>query len=105
MQKFDSIGAVAPMSSSLLVVLMAFTSFLFTFGAPSQSGKAESVPDLLLRDEFQRAEELLDKQPPTAENLALRGEVESRKGDFDRADQLYRQALKLNEKTARAHFG
>ncbi len=64
-----------------------------------------SVADLLTRDEVQQAEALLDKQPRTAESVALRGEIEYRKGNFDRAVALYKEALGMNAKTARAHYG
>jgi len=64
-----------------------------------------SVADLLTRDEVQQAEALLDKQPRTAESVALRGEIEYRKGNFDRAEALYKEALGMNAKTARAHYG
>jgi len=64
-----------------------------------------SVADLLTRDEVQQAEALLDKQPRTAESVALRGEIEYRKGNFDRAVALYKEALGMNAKTACAHYG
>jgi hypothetical protein len=64
-----------------------------------------SVADLLTRDEVQQAEALLDKQPRTAESVALRGEIDYRKGNFDRAGALYKEALRMNAKTARAHYG
>ena len=64
-----------------------------------------SVADLLTRDEVQQAEALLDKQPRTAESVALRGEIDYRKGNFDRAGALYKEALGMNAKTARAHYG
>jgi len=64
-----------------------------------------SVADLLTLDEVQQAEALLDKQPRTAESVALRGEIEYRKGNFDRAEALYKEALGMNAKTARAHYG
>ncbi|PYS29845.1 MAG: hypothetical protein DMG11_07415 [Acidobacteria bacterium] len=64
-----------------------------------------SVADLLTQDEVQQAEALLDKQPRTAESVALRGEIEYRKGNFDRAGALYKEALGMNAKTARAHYG
>ena len=85
------------MSSSPLIVLMALTSLLIV-----QDG---SVAGLLLKDEVQQAEALLDKQPRNAQTVALRGEVEFRKGHFEQAEILYREALKMDSKTARAYFG
>src|SRR2546426_5506111 len=67
--------------------------------------QSPSVTDLLTRDEVQQAEALLDKQPKTAESVALRGEIEYRKGNFDRAQAFYKEALAMNAKTARAHYG
>jgi predicted aspartyl protease len=101
MQKFDTIGANYTMSSRPAIVLMALSSFLVI---PVTAQNA-SVPDLLLRDDIEQAQSLLNNQPKTAQNVALHGEIEFRKGDFDRADTLYREALKLDPKNARAHFG
>jgi predicted aspartyl protease len=92
------------MSSSLLI-LITLTSLLVLPGGPLQALKTDSVADLLLTDEVQQAETLLDKQPRTAESVALRGELEYRKGNFERAASLYGEALKMDAKTARAHFG
>ena len=63
------------------------------------------MADLLLRDEIQQAEKILDSQPRTAQAVAFRGEIEFRKGHFEQAETLYREALKMDSKTARAHFG
>ena len=96
------------MSSSMLIVLMALTSLLVLPGAVSaapQAGPLVSVADLLLKDDVQQAETLLDKQPKTPESIALRGEIEFRKGNFDQADALYKDAVKQDSKNARAHFG
>src|SRR5437762_568899 len=93
------------MSSSTLIVLMALTSFLILPGSLPAAPQGRSVADLLLNDQIQQAEALLDKQPRTAESVAFRGEIEFRKGNFDRAESLYKEALKLDSKRARAHFG
>jgi hypothetical protein len=85
------------MSSRLALILMALSSFL--------PQKPPSVADLLLRDQVQEAEAQLSREPRTARNIALRGELEYRKGNFDQAATLYREALKMDPKTARAHFG
>ncbi len=91
-------------SSPLVLVLMALTSFLLP-GAAIQAAQPGSVADLLLKDKIQQAEALLDKQPRTAESVALRGEIEFRKGNFQRADGLYREAIRMDAKNARGHFG
>ncbi len=93
------------MSSSPLIVLMVLTSFLVRPGGSIQSEKADSVADLLLQDKLQQAELLLGAQPRTAQTLAFLGELEFRKGDFDKAAALYKESLGLDPKTARAHFG
>ena len=92
------------MSSSPLIVLMALTSLLMLPGTAAQAAQPGSVADLLLKDEVQQAEALLAKQPRTAETVALRGEVEFRKGNFAQADALYKEALRLDAKNARGHF-
>src|SRR2546428_11238843 len=95
------------MSSRTVIVLMALTSLLVLPGAFSATSAAQSgsVADLLLKDDIQQAEALLGKQPKTAESTALRGEIEFRKGHFDQAEAQYKDALKMDPKNARAHFG
>jgi len=89
------------------IALMALTSLLVLPGnscALAQTAKPDSVADLLLKDDIRQAEALLDKEPRTAASVAFRGEIEFRRGNFDRADALYKEALKMDSKTARAHF-
>lgn len=93
------------MSSRHLLVLTALTSLLVTQEANSQAVRAESLGDLLLRDQIQAVEARLAASPKTAETTAFQGEVEYRKGRFEQAGTLYRSALQMSEKTARAHFG
>ena len=79
------------MSSRPVIVLMALTSLLVVPGAfPAGSATLQtgSIPDLLLKDDFQQAEVLLARQPKTAETVALHGEVEFRKGNFAEAEML-----------------
>jgi predicted aspartyl protease len=95
------------MSSRHLLVLTALTS-LFVGGVQGTAGqtpRAETLADLLLKDEIQKAETRLAGSPRTAETVAFQGEIEYRKGHFEQADALYKSALQMNEKTARAHFG
>jgi predicted aspartyl protease len=101
------------MSSRHLLVLTALTSFLvipfvdpfFVKDAAGQAPGTDSLADLLIRDEIQKVESRLATAPRTAETVAFQGEVEYRKGHFEQADRLYRSALQMNDKTARAHFG
>ena len=100
------------MSSRHLLVATALTSLLTGFliapGAARQTPRpasTASLADLLLRDELQTVEARLASGPRNAETAAFQGEVEYRKGRFEQADALYRSALKMDEKTARAHFG
>jgi len=74
-------------------------------GGSLQAVKADAVTELLSRDDFQEAEILLDRLPRTAGAVAMRGEIEYRKGNFDRANSLYTDALRMDAKAARAHFG
>jgi predicted aspartyl protease len=92
------------MSRRHLLIPVALTSFLTVCGT-AQIRPANSIGDLLLRDEIQKAETLLQSAPRSAENLAYQGEVEFRKGNFEKAQSLYQSAIQSNEKTARAHFG
>jgi Aspartyl protease/Tetratricopeptide repeat len=85
------------MSSRLALIIMALTSFL--------AQKSVPVVELLLKDQVAEAEAQLNKEAPTAGTIALRGEIEYRKGNLDQAASLYQQALKMDPKTARAHFG
>lgn len=90
------------------IILMALTSLLVLPGAfPAHSATLQtgSVADLLLKDEVQQAEALLARQPKTAETVALHGEIDFRKGNFADAEMSYRDALKMDPKNARAHFG
>jgi len=93
------------MSSRHLLVLTALTSLLLARGANSQAVRTDSFADLLLRDQIQTLQTRLATAPKTAETVAFQGEVEYRKGHFEEARALYRSALKMNERTARAHFG
>jgi predicted aspartyl protease len=97
------------MSSRHLLVLTALTSLFIVplrdRGLAAQAVQADSIADLLLRDEIQKVESRLASAPRTAETVAFQGEVEYRKGRFEQAESLYRSALQMNEKTARAHFG
>src|SRR5262249_16151866 len=91
-KRFDSIGATYIMSSRPVLVLMAFSSILMLPGAAQNTSNTD-VSDLLLSDEVQQAENILDKQQKTPQTTALRGEIEFRKGHFDPAEALYREAL------------
>ena len=92
------------MSRRLALVVMSLTSLLGPAAAQNVP-IADTIADLLLQDEIQQAESLLNKQPRTAQNVAFRGEIEFRKGHFEEADALYREALKVDSRNARAHFG
>src|SRR5262245_29491906 len=93
------------MSSGPLLILMALTSFLVLPRARFQASKPASVAELLLNDESDKAGGRLDQRPPSAAATAYRGEIHYRRGDFSAADRLYREAIRMDDKTARAHFG
>src|SRR5690242_8900614 len=95
-------------SRPVVIVVMALTSFLVLPGSSSGLSsvpQAGTVADLLAKDDFLQAETQLAKEPRTAESVALHGEIEFRKGHFDQAEASYRDALKIDTKNARAHFG
>src|SRR6185295_9904102 len=95
------------MSRRHLLVLPALTSLLAvcTAAPQAQVRPAISIADLLLKDEIQKAEGILQSAARSAETLAYQGEVEFRKGNFDKAQTLYQSSIQMNEKTGRAHFG
>src|SRR5436190_3491817 len=95
------------MSSRHLLVLTALTSLLIVQRAAAQPAQTTSttLADLMLRDQIPQVESRLATAPRTAETVAFQGEVAYRKGRFEEADKLYRSALQMSEKTARAHFG
>src|SRR5580698_2661563 len=92
------------MSSCLPLILMALTAFWVLPGG-RQTAKPDSVAHLLLLDEVDKAEALLNTQPRNAESVAFQGEIEFRRGDFTKAETLYRESIRMDDKTARAHFG
>jgi len=85
----------------VVVAVGAVTSLSLLPGLAQNS----SVADLLLKDEIEQAEDRLAALPRTAQNVALRGEIEFRKGHFQPAETLYREALKMEPGNARGHFG
>src|SRR5262245_52528010 len=74
----------------------------------SQSTALTNGADLLLFDDYLKAEQILNQRPAglsAGEVLAFRGEVEFRKGHFSTAEDLYRKAIATDSKIARAHSG
>ena len=92
------------MSRRHLLILVALTSALTVCAGPRQS-PANNLRDLLIKDDIQQAEAVLLRTPRSAESLAFQGEVDFRKGNFEKARTSYQAAMQMNEKTARAHFG
>jgi cytochrome c-type biogenesis protein CcmH/NrfG len=95
-------------SRPVVFVVMALTSLLVLPGsssALSPEPQTGTVADLLAKDDYLQAEAQLAKEPRTAETVALHGEIDFRKGHFDQAEASYRDALKMDAKNARAHFG
>jgi len=93
------------MSSWLPLIFMALTSFLVLPGSALQGSKSDSVADLLLSDEIDKAEAALNKLARSAETVAFQGEIAFRRGDFVTAERLYRESVRMDEKSARGHFG
>jgi len=84
---------------------MALSSLLVLPGTHPLFVQTGSVAELLLKDEIEQAEALLASQPKNSESVAFRGEIEFRRGNFAQAEALYREAVRVDSKTARAHFG
>jgi len=93
------------MSRRHLLILVALTSSVLAVCAGPQTTPANNVRDLLIKDDIQQAEAILQRTPRTAESLAFQGEIDFRKGNFEKARTSYQAAIQMNEKTARAHFG
>src|SRR4051812_37326650 len=93
------------MSSRPLLVLMALSSIFLLPGNARQRQDGDTIADLIAEDEIQRAESLLKGQTPSAETAALQGEIEYRRGDFDKAESFYAAAVNADPKNARAYFG
>src|SRR5438876_4059670 len=93
------------MSSCLPLIFMALTSFLVFPRTSLQTPQQDSVADLLLADEIEKAEALLAGQPHDSRSLAFEGQIAFRRGNFERAEALYRQALQMDERTGWAHLG
>src|SRR5262252_780123 len=92
-------------SSPLIVLTMALSSLLVLPGTHPLFAQTGSVAELLLKDEIEQAEALLANQPQNSESVAFRGEIEFRRGNFTQAEALYREAVRVDSKNARAHFG
>src|SRR5262245_35998907 len=103
-KKLHSIGASSTMSRRRILTAFA-TGALSLLSIVPAAAQNPSVAELLLRDEIQQAEKILDSQPRTAQSVAFRGEIEFRQGHFEQAETLYREALKMDSRTARAHYG
>jgi predicted aspartyl protease len=92
-------------SSPLIVLTMALSSLFVLPGTLPVFVQTGSVAELLLKDEIEQAEALLASQPKNSESVAFRGEIEFRRGNFAQAEALYREAVGVDSKNARAHFG
>ena len=80
------------MSRRHLLILVALASSLtvtVAVCAAPQAGPSPSVRDLLIKDDFVRAEAILQSAPRSADTTAFQGEIEFRKGNFEKARELY----------------
>jgi predicted aspartyl protease len=96
------------MSRRHLTVLAALTPILsavWLISLTAQVSPASNLRNLLIKDDIPQAEAILLRAPHSAEILAFQGEVDFRKGNFEKARTSYQAAIQMNEKTARAHFG
>jgi len=83
------------MSIRHLLILLALTPVLpsSTKAQTRPAAPGISIADLLLKDDIQKAEQTLQSAPRSAENIAFQGEVEFRKGNFEKAKSLYQSAI------------
>jgi len=96
------------MSRRHLTVLAALTPVItavWLISLAGQTNPASNLRNLLIKDDIQQADAVLLRSPRSAETLAFQGEVDFRKGNFEKARTSYQAAIQMNEKTARAHFG
>src|SRR5690349_4357064 len=93
------------MSSRPLLVFMSLTSLLVLPGTLRGAAQPGSVADLLIKDDIPQAEAILATQPKNSQSVAFYGEIAFRKGQFDQAETLYKEALRMDARNARAHFG
>ena len=91
------------MSRRHLLIFVALTSVLTVCASPQVP--ASNLRSLLIKDDIQQVEAALLRAPRTAETVAYQGEVDFRKGNFEKARSSYQAAIQMNEKTPRAHFG
>jgi predicted aspartyl protease len=91
--------------AALTPVISAVWSAVWLISLSAQVNPAANIRSLLIKDDVQQAEAVLLRSPRSAETLAFQGEVDFRKGNFEKARTSYQAAIQMNEKTARAHFG
>ncbi len=87
------------------VALFIFGLQVFAFGFQRAADPLDEVSGLLLTDQYEEAQALLIGLPESAQGIALKGEIEFRKGNFEAARTQYRRSLELDPETSRAHYG
>ena len=95
-------------SQPLRVVQVAVFIFglqVFALGFQGTANPLDEVSGLLLTDQYEEAQALLLGLPESAQGVALKGEIEFRKGNFEAARAQYLRSLELDPETSRAHYG
>ncbi len=87
------------------VALFIFGLQVFALGFQRAADPLDEVSGLLLTDQYEEAQALLIGLPESAQGIALKGEIEFRKGNFEAARTQYRRSLELDPETSRAHYG
>ena len=87
------------------VALFIFGLRVFALGFQGTANPLDEVSGLLLTDQYEEAQALLSGLPESAQGVALKGEIEFRKGNFEAARAQYLRSLELDPETSRAHYG
>ena len=87
------------------VALFIFGLLVSALGFQRAANPLDEVSGLLLTDQYEEAQALLLGLLESAQGIALKGEIEFRKGNFEAARTQYLRSLELDPETSRAHYG
>ncbi len=87
------------------VAVFIFGLQVFALGFQGTANPLDEVSGFLLTDQYEEAQALLLGLPESAQGVALKGEIEFRKGNFEAARAQYLRSLELDPETSRAHYG
>ncbi len=87
------------------VALFVFGLQFLALGYQQTANPLDVASALLFEDQFEEAGTLLAELPESPQAIALKGELEFRKGQFEAARTHYQRALELEPENSRAHYG